>query len=238
MSLFGQTENEKFQYSQELIRLEDTKDNISPVSLVRELKNLISQVRALPRWQGSRSGISASFQTFIRDEEFRSYLTSSDILSRANALLAWAATRLTPEQAATEGVSGLQRTSASAADEHLEITQRLSQPGGEAWEIARETPDPLIDEGIRRGAQVKDVGSKILDKAAPIGQRGIDRLDEANLTNPILGIIALAMLVFMKNKLLAVLLIGALIYLTKQRQISAVRARIDSVTDRVSSVTG
>ena len=238
MSLFGQTENEKFQFSQELIRLEDTKDNLPPISLVRETKNLISQVRALPRWEDSRSGISASFQTLLRDQEYRSYLTSSDILARANALLVWGATRLTPEQAQAEGVSGLQRTSASAAQEHLEVTQRLSQPGGEAWEIARETPDPLIDEGIRRGAQVKEVGSNIIDKAAPIGQRGIDRLDEANLTNPILGIIALAMIVFMKNKLLAIILIGFLIYLTKQRQIAAIKTRVDSVTDRVSSVTG
>ena len=238
MSLFGQTENEKFQFSQELIRLEDTKDNLPPISLVRETKNLISQVRALPRWEDSRSGISASFQTLLRDQEYRSYLTSSDILARANALLVWGATRLTPEQAQAEGVSGLQRTSASAAQEHLEVTQRLSQPGGEAWEIARETPDPLIDEGIRRGAQVKEVGSNIIDKAAPSGQRGIDRLDEANLTNPILGIIALAMIVFMKNKLLAIILIGFLIYLTKQRQIAAIKTRVDSVTDRVSSVTG
>jgi hypothetical protein len=238
MSLFGQTENEKFQFSQELIRLEDTKDSVPPVSLVRETKNLLSQVRALPRWQDSRSGISASFQTLIRDQEFKAYLTSSDILARANALLAWAATRLTPEQAQAEGVAGLQRTSAAAAEEHLEVTQRLSQPGGEAWEVARETPDPFIDESIRRGAQVKEVGSKIIDKAAPIGQRGIDRLDEANLTNPILGILALAMLVFMKNKLLAIVIIVFLIYLTKQRQIAAVKARVDAVTDRVSSVTG
>jgi hypothetical protein len=170
------------------------------------------------------------------------YLKYTDISARCNALLAWGASRLTPQQAAAEGVSGLQRVNPEAAEQHLSQQQRLSAPGGQAWEIARETPAPFVDEAVRRGGQVKDVGGKFVDKAAPVGQGVVDRLDEHGVTNPLIGFISLGLIVFMKNKIFAIILIMALIYLTKQKQIAEVKAKVqsvkDSVTGTVDKVTG
>jgi hypothetical protein len=149
-------------------------------------------------------------------------------------LLAFGAARLTPEEAELENLSTLNR--AQGTEEFLSTTQRLSQPGGSIVETAYQTPEPLVEETIRRGAQVKEVGSKVVDVAAPVGQKAVDELESKGVLNPALGIIALAMIVFMKNKLLAVILILGLIYLTKQRQINEARQQVQKVTDKVSSI--
>lgn len=232
---FGQADEGKEQITAELLALEESGG--SPVALVRGAKALLAKLRQMPRWSDSRSGISASFLNLVRDDEtHRAYLKSTDISARATALMTEAATRLTPAQAQQEGVSGLQRVSATAASEHLSTTQRLSRPGGEAWEVARETPKPFVEEAVRRGGQVKRVGGKIVDEVAPIGQGIIDELDEKGITNPLLGATSLGLLIFMKNKILAVVIILVLVYLTKQRQLSEAKDKIYSVTDRVQSV--
>lgn len=234
LSDFGQSESEKEQLTQELLSLEETSD---PVVVIRGSKALLANLRATPRWDDSRSSISASFLNLIRDDETHyEYLSYTDISARANALIASAATQLTPEQAAQEGVVGLQRINAQAASEHLTTTQRLSRPGGEAWEVARETPEPFVEESIRRGGQAKEVGVRVIDEVAPVGQRLIDELDEKEITNPLLGITSLGLIVFMKNKLLAVIIVLVLIYLTKQRQINTVKTKVQTITDRVQGV--
>jgi hypothetical protein len=236
MRYFGQTEETKAQLSAELISLEQSKGKVPPVATVRGANELLAKLRATPRWNDSRSGISASFQTLFRDDETHAYLKYTDISARCVALTAWGATQLSPEQAREEGVTGFQRSlSPEVAEQHLEQTQRLSAPGGQAWEVARETPAPFVDEAVRRGGQVKDVGGKFVDKAAPVGQGVVDRLDEHGVTNPLIGFISLGLIVFMKNKIFAVILILALIYFTKQRQIAEAKAKVQSVTD---SVTG
>jgi len=232
---FGQAEDAKEQITAELLGLE--KAGGSPVALVRGAKALLAKLRQMPRWSDSRSGISASFLNLIRDDEtHRAFLRYTDISARATAVMTEAATRLTPAQAQQEGVSGLQRVSAAAATEHLSTTQRLSRPGGQAWEIARETPKPFVEEAVRRGGQVKEVGGKVVDEIAPIGQSVIDELDEKGITNPLLGITSLGLLIFMKNKILAIVIIMVLIYLTKQRLISEAKAKIENITGRVQSV--
>ncbi len=232
---FGQTDSVKEQLSAELVALE--KSEGSPVNRVRGAKALLAKLRQTPRWGDSRSGITSSFLNLIRDDEtHRAFLRYVDISARATALMAEAATQLTPSQAQQEGVSGLQRISAAAATEHLSTTQRLSRPGGGAWEVAREMPKPLVEEAVRRGGQAKVVGGKIVDEIAPIGQSVIDELDEKGITNPLLGITSLGLLIFMKNKILAIVIIMVLIFLTKQRQLSEAKAKIESVTGRVQSV--
>lgn len=234
MGYFGQTADTKYELSQELLSLEAAKDQVAPLQLVRGANALLSRLNQEPRWQDSRSGISASFQTLIHDEKVHAYLSSTDISARAKALLAWGATQLTPEQAAAEGVGGLQRLNAEALEEHISQTQRLSQPGGSAWEVARETPAPFVDEAVRRGGQVKEVSSEFIDKAAPVGQGLVDNLDEKNITNPLLAVVSIALFVFMKNKLLAVIIIIGLIYLTKQRQIAEAKAKVQTLTGKIT----
>jgi hypothetical protein len=232
---FGQTDAVKEQLSSELLALEESSGN--PVVIVRGAKALLAKLRQTPRWNDSRSGITSSFLNLIRDDEtHHSYLRYTDISARATALMAAAATKLTPAQAQQEGVSGLQRVSGEAASEHLTTTQRLSRPGGTAWEVARETPEPFVEEAVRRGGQVKKVGGEIVEEVAPVGQGLIDELDRHEVTNPLLGITSLGLLIFMKNKILAVVIILVLIYLTKQRQIAEAKSKIDSVTGRVQSV--
>jgi hypothetical protein len=231
---FGQTESEKEQLTMELYALEEASDASSPIATIRGSKDLIAKLREMSRWDDSRSGITASFLNLVRDDEtHHEFLAYTDISARANALIAAVAPQLTPEQAAQEGVIGLQRLDSQEAAEHQATMQRLSRPGGEAWEVARETPEPFVEESIRRGGQVKEVGIKVIDEVAPVGQSLIDELDEKEITNPLLGITSLGLLVFMKNKILAVIIILVLIYLTKQRQISETKTKIQSVTDRV-----
>lgn len=239
---FGQTEQQEYILSNKLVQLEEYKDTISPLQLVREGKTLLADLRNTPRWEGSRSDISASFQTLFSDQETLPYLSYTDISSRTTALIAWGATQLSQAEAEAEGVGGFRRSlSKEAVGLNLDETQRLSSPGGLAWEVARETPAPLVEESVRRGVQVKNVGSNIIAKAAPVGQGIVDNLDERNLTNPLIGVISLSLIIFMKNKLLAIFLIIGLVYLLKQRQIketahqvSVVRGKITGAVDRVA----
>ena len=234
---FGQSELEKEQLTGELLALEEASDTSNPVSTIRGAKALLVKLRQTSRWDDSRSGISASFLNLVRDDETHyAYLKYTDISARANALVAASAVQLTPEQAAQEGVSSLQRIDSQAAAEHLATTQRLSRPGGAAFEVVRETPEPFVEEAVRRGGQVKRVGVKVIDEVAPVGQKLIDELDKREITNPLLGITSLGLLVFMKNKILAVIIVLILIYLTKQRQISTVKTKVQEIKDRVQGV--
>ncbi|MGD2066794.1 MAG: hypothetical protein PVI43_06470 [Candidatus Bathyarchaeota archaeon] len=229
------TVQQKHELTEELKGLESSKTNVGARHLVRSVKAFLEKMRNTPRWEDSVSEIGASFRNMLSDtKEHRAYLRYVDITARARALLAFGAARLTPEEAELENLSTLNR--AQGTEEFLSTTQRLSQPGGSIVETAYQTPEPLVEETIRRGAQVKEVGSKVVDVAAPVGQKAVDELESKGVLNPALGIIALAMIVFMKNKLLAVILILGLIYLTKQRQINEARQQVQKVTDKVSSI--
>jgi hypothetical protein len=225
----------KVQITQELTALEKGEKTASPVATVRSTKALLARLREQSRWDDSRSSIAAGFLNLIRDRsDHEPYLKYTDVSARANALLALSATKLTPSQAQAEGVMGLHRMSSQAAEAHFATTQRLSRPGGAAAEIARETPQPFVEEAVRRGGQVKDVGARVAAEAAPVGQGLVDELDKTGVTNPALGIISLGMIVFMKNKLLAIILILLMIFLTKQKQIKEVKRKITSATETVT----
>jgi len=233
----GQADSIKSDLTDEIEALENTKTRLAPVLVVRRAKALLDKLRVTTRWDDSRSDISAKFYNLINDtEEYRGYAAYADISARARSLVAWGAVRLTPMEALAENVVGLQRTNQQAADQFQASTQRLYRPGGMAWEVARETPEPFVDEAVRRGGQVKIVAGEVAEEVKPVGQALIDELDSQGVTNPALGIIILGMIVFMKNKILAGLLSLGLIYLVKNKQISAVTDKISSVTDKVSSV--
>lgn len=225
----------KYELSEEIKLLENNKGSVPARHLVRSVKTFIEKMKATSRWDDSKSSIGASFSNLLSDsKEHKPYLRYVDITARARALLAYGASRLTAAEAESENVSTLHR--AADTESLLETTQRLSQPGGEAFEVAYQTPEPLVEEAIRRGGQVKDVGGKIADRTAPIGQKTVDKLEERGVLNPALGVIALAMIIFMKNKILAVLLIIGLVYLTKQRQIRAAKQKIQTISDKASSI--
>lgn len=218
------TEQQKFEVTEELYALENQKESMNSIALVRACKALLSKVQAMPRWEDSRSAIGAKFLNLIHDSSsYKPFLVYVDITARIRALLAWSAQKLTPAEAQAEGVMGLRQMSSEAVEAHLTTTQRLSRPGGEILEVARETPEPLVDEAVRRGTQVKEVAAEAYKEAEPIGQRFISELDSRGITNPLLGISCLAMLVFMKNKMLSALLCIALILVLKNRQISTLR---------------
>jgi len=229
------TTQTKYELTEELKGLETSKDNVAARHLVRSVKDFMAKMSSTPRWDDSVSEISASFRNLLSDsKDNRAYLKYVDITARARALLAYGASKLTPEEAAAENMTALSRTVDTA--ELLQTTQQLARPGGAIFEVARQTPEPLVEEAVRRGAQVKEVGGKVIDEVAPIGQKTVDELEEQGVINPALGITALLMLVFMKNKMFAVLLIIGMIYLTKQRQINAVKQQVQQVTDKVSNI--
>jgi len=226
------------QLSTQLKELEDTKSNLPPVSLVRQALALEDQLTQSPRWSDSQSAITASFYNLIKDtKDNLSYLSYTDISARLRALITWGATHLSEDQARSltsttrpSGIVGLSRSSSAAAEE--DATARLRQPGGMAWEVARQTPEPFVDEAVRRGGQVKTVAVKVGDKATPVAESLKDKLDREGLTNPLVGIAVLGMLVFMKNKYLAVALSGGLVFLVKGSDIK------ESVMSRVPSLPG
>ena len=233
MRNFGQLDQTKSDLSSRLIAIEKSRNSAPALTTLQQSKALLEELRATSRWDDSRSGITASVQSLFKDEDVRPYLKYTDISARANALIVWAAGQVTESQAQAEGVAYLRRV--SDAESYLEQTQRLSQPGGEVWETARETPEPFVEEAVRRGVQVKRVGGEVADKVAPVGQGLVDQLDEKGITNPLLGVVSLGLFVFMERKLLAILIIIALIYLTKQRQINTVKQKVQAVQDSITS---
>ena len=83
---FGQTEDAKEEVTAELLALE--KAGGSPVAIVRGTKALLAKLRQMSRWDDSRSGITASFLNFVKDDEtHRSFLKYTDISARATALM-------------------------------------------------------------------------------------------------------------------------------------------------------
>lgn len=210
------TEQQKHELTQELLTLESQKSAIQPVALVRACKAFLEKMQSVSRWDDSRSAIGAKFWNLVEDtQNYNSYLSYVDITARTRALLAWAAQKLSQAEAQAEGVAGLRNMSAQAVETHLETTQRLSKPGGALLEVARETPEPLVDEAVRRGEQVKDVAAEVYEETKPIGRKLVDELDDRGITNPLLAISCLSMLVFMKNKALSVIMCLGLIYLLK-----------------------
>jgi len=226
----------KAELSEELFALE--KQVASPIVIVRSAKALLAKLGQTRRWDDSRHGITASYLNLVKDQkDFKGYLKYTDITARVRALIVANAVKLTQADADIEGVGGFRRlVDTGAAQEFLETTQRLSRPGGTAFEIARETPKPLLQETVRRGRQVKRVGAEAFEEVKPVGQRVITELEERKITNPLLGITTLGLLIFMKNKWLAIFIIIGLVLVLKNQQITAAKEAVTSVKERVERI--
>jgi len=229
-------ETAKADLSDELDALESSA--AAPISIVRGAKDLIAKLGQIRKWEDSRHGVTASYLNLVKDrKDFRDYLSHRNITDRARALIVANAVQLTQAEADAENVGSFRRRiNAESAQEFLATTQRLSRPGGQAFEVARELPRPLLDESLRRGGQVKRVGSEAFEEAKPVGQRIITGLDERNITNPFLGIASLGLLVFMKNKWLAIFLVIGLVITLKNQQITAAKEAITSAKERVERI--
>lgn len=227
------TAAQKHTLTEELKGLEGSRDSVPARHLVRSVKSFIEKMKNTPRWDDSKSAIGASFSNLWSDsKDNKPYLRYVDITARARALLADASSKLTPQEAEAENVSVLQRIDSSGL---VEQSQQLNRPGGDFFNVVRHTPQPLVQEAVRRGGQVKDVGGKVSDELAPVGQSAVDELDKQGVLNPALGVVALSMFIMMKNKMLAVALIIGMLYLTKQRQIREAKAKISAATDKVTA---
>lgn len=222
-------ESNKANLTQELLNLETSE--ISPLQKVRSAKVLLNKLEQRPAWNDSRHSITASYLNLVKDSsEYGEYLSYQNIAKRARALLIANALRLTQAQANAEGVGVFKRRlSQASAKKFLDVTQRLSRTGGEYFEIARETPEPFVEETARRGEQAARVGREAFEEAKPVGQRLIKKLDEKQITNPLLGITSLGLFLFMKNKWLAVFLIIGLVLVLKNQQISAAKAGVERI---------
>lgn len=225
---------QKHALTEELKGLEGSRDSVPARHLVRSIKSFIEKMKNTPRWDDSKSAIGASFSNMWSDsKEHKPYLRYVDITARARALLVEASGKLTASEAEAENVGLLRRADSTGL---VDQTRQLNRPGGDLFNVMRETPQPLVQEAVRRGGQVKDVGSKVSDEIAPVGQSAVDELNKQGVLNPALGVVALAMFIFMKNKLLAIALILGLLYLTKQKQIQAAKQKITEVKDQVTGV--
>lgn len=232
----AEVEGLKAQLTADLFALENS--NASPISIVRGAKSLLAKLEQTPTWEDSRHAITASYINLVKDnKDFKEYLSHQDLLERVRALIVANAVKLTQAEADAEGVGGFRRfVSQDAAQQNLDVTQRLSRTGGDIFEIARETPKPLLEETLRRGGQVKDVGVKAAQEAAPVGQQVITELDNRAITNPLLGITSVGLLVFMKNKWLAIFIIIGLVAVLKNQQIAAAKQAVVDVKDKIEKV--
>jgi len=241
MSRFGQpgmaAEIERRAFlSRSLERLEDERSVIPAIKTLRATKALLRDLQAGPRWEGSQHGVTASFLNLWRDEESnKPYLAYTDITARIRSLIAWAAVRVTAIQAQQEGVSQLHaRGTAESTEAGLQTGIRLDRPGGTFFEVARETPEPFTEEAVRRGGQAKRVGQQILTELEPVAEQQKRELEKRNIVNTGLVVTSLAMLILMKNKILAVLGIGALVYFFKKEAIQEVKGDVESVTSKLT----
>lgn len=222
--------------SDELLVLETS--GAPPITIVRGAKALLAKMGQTRKWEDSRHGVTASYINLVKDrKDFKSYLRSTDITARARALIVANAVKLTQAEADAENVGGFKRAvNVAAAQEFLEVTQRLSRPGGTIFEVARETPKPLLQETVRRGEQIKRVGAEAFKEIKPVGQRLVTELEERKITNPLLGITSLGLLIFMKNKWLAIFLIISLVLVLKNQQITAAKEAVTKVKERVERI--
>lgn len=232
----AELESLKTKLSEELFALE--KLSAHPVVIVRGAKALLARLGQAHRWEDSRHGITASYINLVKDrKDFKEYLKFTDIIARVKALIVANAVKLTQAEADAEGVGAFKRrVDVGAAQELLEVTQRLSRPGGAAFEVARELPKPLIQESVRRGGQVRRVGAEAFEETKPVGQRVITELEERKITNPFLGITSLGLLIFMKNKWLAIFIIIGLVLVLKNQQITAAKEAVTKVKERVERI--
>jgi len=241
MSRFGQPGvqvevERRFQLSQRLENIEDNRESVPAINVLRGAKALLADLQAGPRWNDSQHGITASFKNLWQDAEVnKPYLAYTDITARVRSLIAWAAARVTSIQAQQEGVATLHRLStAEGTEAGLRTGIRLDRPGGLLFETARETPEPFTEEAVRRGGQVKRVGQQVLTELEPIAQQQKRELEKRNIVNTGLVVTSLGMLILMKNKILAVLGIGALVYFFKKEAIQEVKGDIESVTSKLT----
>lgn len=236
MSRFGQPgvglETERrFQLSERLKQLEDRREQTAPITTLRGTKQLLSDLQSGSRWEDSQHSITASFKNLWQDAEVnRPYLAYTDITARVRSLIAWAAVRVSALEAQQENVSGFRVASAASTEAGLQTGIRINRPGGTFFETARETPEFFTDEAVRRGGQVKRVGQAALTELQPIAERQRQELEKRNIANIVLVVTSLGMIVFMKNKILAVIGIGALTYFFKREAIQEIKGDIESVT--------
>jgi hypothetical protein len=238
MMYFGETDppreeiERRYQLSTRLEQLEDS--NASPYQIAADARALYDELRQGSRWDSSRSSVTASVLNLFKDEaDNRFFLKYTDISARVKEVMVKAASQLSPDDAQRAGVGAFKRVSYD--EETAATTRRLHQSGGMAMQTAVETPEFFVDEAVRRGGQVKDVGVRAGQVAAPVGEKFIEAMDRKKVTNPLLGIITLAMIVFMKNKLLAIILIVAMWSLAKHKTIKKAK---DAVTGAADAVTG
>jgi len=240
MSRFGQPGvaveiERRFQLTTRLEGLEDQRERVPPITTLRGAKQLLRDLQAGPRWEDSQHRITASFKNLFQDAEInKPYLAYTDITARIRSLIAWAAVRVSALEAQQENVVGFRIATAASTEAGLQTGIRLDRPGGLLFETARETPQFFTEEAVRRGGQVKRVGQAALTELQPIAERQKQELEKRKLTNIVLIVTSLGMLVFMKNKILAVLGIGALTYFFKKEAIQEVKGDIESVTSRLT----
>jgi len=194
--------------TEQLIQLEASQNSLSPKELAYRSKQLLLQLNSIPAWSDSRSELYASFLNLINDtEEYKPYLTTSQLKQRCNELLILAATNLSPNEIATLGLSSYAKIAPSSA------TDRLAQPHSDVFETIRELPDPLISETARRGSQVGKVVSTVNKQLQPATSGLRTKLAESGILHPAMAAICLSLIVLMKNRLLATVICGGLVYL-------------------------
>jgi hypothetical protein len=144
-------------------------------------------------------------------KENQEYYSYNDLKTRATELLIYISHKLSPAEAQALNLQSYQRISTST--ETLSAAQRISKPGGMIFETVRELPDPLVDEAKRRGGQVKAVGVSVADQLQPAGTSLKNRFDTEGWTNPLILITLASIMIFVKNKMLALTINGVLLYL-------------------------
>lgn len=240
MSRFGQPGVEvemerRFQLSERLKQLEDRREQTAPITTLRGTKQLLRDLQSGPRWFDSQHSVSASFKNLWQDAEVnKPYLEYTDITARIRSLLAWAAVRVSAFEAQQENVSGFRVATAESTEEGVRVGARLSRPGGTFFETARETPEFFTDEAVRRGGQVKRVGQAALTEIQPVAERQKQELERRKLANIVLVVTSVGLLIFVKNKILAVIGIGALTYFFKKEAIQEIKGDIESVTSSLT----
>lgn len=194
--------------SEQLIQLETSQNSLSPKELAYRSKQLLLQLNSIPSWSDSRSELYASFLNLINDtEEYKPYLTALQIKQRCNELLIFAAANLSPNEIATLGLSAYAKVAPTST------TARLAQPHSDVFETIRELPDPLISETARRGGQVGKVISTIDKQLQPATSGLKAKLAESGVLHPAVAAICLSLIILMKNRLLATVICGGLVYL-------------------------
>lgn len=212
-------DSSKQELTKTLVSLESQQDSGAPAQLARQTQTLLEKLKTTPKWDDSRSATTASFLNLIQDtKDNQEYFSYNDIKTRATELLIYISHKLSPSEAQAMGLQSYQRASTSA--ETLNTTRRMSSPSGMLFETARELPDPLIDETKRRGSQVKNVASSAAEQLRPTTTNLKRRLDEEGWTNPLILLTLVSILIFVKNKMLALTIDGFLLYIVIKNDIA------------------